>query len=684
MRAFIIRPFGVKQGIDFDRVVRDLIDPVLARLGVTGRDTLEVLKQGNIRIDMFQRLLTADLILADVSIHNANVFYELGIRHALRDKRTFLLSSALDAYPFDLQTDRYFRYDKDDPGASASTLLEALRQTLASEDQDSPVFRSLPDLQAQDRSQFLAVPRGFREEVELAEAHRQPGDLGLLAAEAEGFEWESEGQRVVGRAQFNLEAYHAARITWERIRRLDPLDREANTLLGTIYQRLGDLTRSDVALKRILDRKGLEPGARAEVHSLLGRNAKARWKSEWAGDKDEPLQVRRENALRSPYLEESYEAYARGFGNDLNHYYSGLNALAMLTIVLELAHALPEVWNERFEGATEAGSDLEARQAQKAKLAGAVELSLAAAHTRLKYARLQLNETRDLVSQDRPEEKTEFWVDISEADLGFLASKRPARVADGYRRALSGVPDFAIGAARDQLHMYESLDILTANVQAALAAIGRVPEGDEQPAPRAAATHRTLLFTGHMVDAPGRESPRFPPDKEGLARQAIRDAIEEEQRRPEGVALGIAGGASGGDILFHEVCAECGIPSQVLLALPGRQFIMESVAPAGGDWVERFARLTASLPVRVLADSKELPSWLAEKHGYNIWQRSNLWMLHNALVEGGENVSLIALWNGRAGDGPGGTGDLVMRARDAGARVIVLDSDSLFGLRAAD
>ncbi|HXO41618.1 MAG TPA: tetratricopeptide repeat-containing protein [Thermoanaerobaculia bacterium] len=683
MRAFIIRPFGVKQGIDFDRVVRDLIDPVLARLGVTGRDTLEILKQGNIRIDMFQRLLTADLILADVSIHNANVFYELGIRHALRDKRTFLLSSAQDAYPFDLQTDRYFRYDKDDPGASASTLLEALRQTLASEDQDSPVFRSLPDLQAQDRSQFLAVPRGFREEVELAAARRQPGDLGLLAAEAEGFEWESEGQRVVGRAQFNLKAYHAARITWEKIRRLDPLDREANSLLGTIYQRLGDLTQSDVALKRILDRKGLEPGARAEVHSLLGRNAKARWKNEWVGAKDEPLQARRENALRSPYLEESYEAYARGFGNDLNHYYSGLNALAMLTIVLELARALPEVWNERFERETEAGSDLEARQAQKEKLAGAVELSLAAAHTRLKYARLQLNETRDLISQDRPEEKTDFWVDISEADLSFLASKRPARVADGYRRALSGVPDFAIGAARDQLRMYESLDILSANVQAALAAIGLVPEGDEQPTPRAA-THRTLLFTGHMVDAPGRESPRFPPDKEGLARQAIRKAIEEEQGRPEGVALGIAGAASGGDILFHEVCGDLGIPSRVLLALPKSQFIMESVAPARGDWGERFDRLTASLPVRVLADSKELPSWLAEKRGYSIWQRSNLWMLHNALVEGGENVSLIALWNGKEGDGPGGTGDLVMRARDVGASVIVLNSDSLFGLRAAD
>jgi hypothetical protein len=664
MRAFIIRPFGVKQGIDFDRVVRELIDPVLTRLGVTGRDTLEVLRQGNIRIEMFQRLLTADLIVADVSIHNANVFYELGIRHALRDKRTFLLSSALDAYPFDLQTDRYFKYDKDDPGASAGVLLDALRQTLAAEDQDSPVFQSLPDLQAQDRSRFLAVPPDFRTEVELAAANRQPGDLGLLATEAEGFEWESEGQRIAGRAQFNLKAYQAARITWEKVRRLDPLDREANTLLGTIYQRLGDLAQSDVALKRILDRKELEPGTRAEVHSLLGRNAKARWRSEWSAGQDDPLQARREKALRSPFLEESYAAYARGFGDDLNHFYSGLNALAMLTVVLELARTLPEVWNERFERETEAASDLAARQAQREKLAGAVELSLAAAQARL-----------------RREEKSDYWVDISAADLGFLASKRPSRVADGYRRALAGVPDFAIGAVCDQLRMYERLDLLTANVQAALAAIEQASGGEERPAP-GVTTRRALLFTGHMVDAPGREKPRFPAGKEDLAREAIRQAIAGEQRRPGGVAFGIAGGASGGDILFHELCAELGIPSRVLLALPKSQFIQESVAPARGDWVERFDRLTESLPVRVLADSKQLPPWLAEKRDYGIWQRSNLWMLHNALVEGGENVSLIALWNGEQGDGPGGTGDLVMRAREAGARVIVLDSNSLFGLGA--
>src|ERR1044072_6564405 len=111
MRAFIVRPFGKKKDlrgneIDFDAVEKNLIDPALTRLGVTGRTTGERVIQGTIREDMIQLLLTADLVVAALSIHNANVFYELGIRHALRDRHTFVLRSDADRFSFDLQTDR--------------------------------------------------------------------------------------------------------------------------------------------------------------------------------------------------------------------------------------------------------------------------------------------------------------------------------------------------------------------------------------------------------------------------------------------------------------------------------------------------------------------------------------------------------------------------------------------------
>src|SRR4029453_8343318 len=167
MRAFIIRPFGTKQGIDFDTVERLLIDPALEILGVSGRTTLDILRQGNIRLDMFQRLLTADLVGADVSIYNANVFYELGIRHALRDKRTFLIRCERtdvdpDDVPFDLKTDRYLSYPLDAPASRLNDFVKALEQTIRSEAADSPVFMLLPELRAQPTSRFLPVPGDFR------------------------------------------------------------------------------------------------------------------------------------------------------------------------------------------------------------------------------------------------------------------------------------------------------------------------------------------------------------------------------------------------------------------------------------------------------------------------------------------------------------------------------------------
>jgi hypothetical protein len=89
--------------------------------------------------------------------------------------------------------------------------------------------------------------------------------------------------------------------------------------------------------------------------------------------------------------------------------------------------------------------------------------------------------------------------------------------------------------------------------------------------------------------------------------------------------------------------------------------------------------LIRSRQVRVLGDSTDLPAWLQEKPDYNIWQRNNLWNLHNALAAvGGENVTLIALWNCATGDGPGGTADMVNKARDRGAKTIILDTNKIF------
>lgn len=89
--AFVVMPFGRKQGrdgswIDFNSIYQDLIKPVLEEAGFELFRADEESVSGDILTDMFQELLLADLVLADLSIDNANVFYELGVRHALRKR----------------------------------------------------------------------------------------------------------------------------------------------------------------------------------------------------------------------------------------------------------------------------------------------------------------------------------------------------------------------------------------------------------------------------------------------------------------------------------------------------------------------------------------------------------------------------------------------------------------------
>ncbi len=201
-----------------------------------------------------------------------------------------------------------------------------------------------------------------------------------------------------------------------------------------------------------------------------------------------------------------------------------------------------------------------------------------------------------------------------------------------------------------------------------------------------------FLFTGHMIDNPGRQKPRFPAREEPVAASAIHDVIEKEiqriffapdtQHSPE--ILGITGGACGGDILFHEACEAHGIVSHMYLTFPKKMSIDISVRFAGQSWIDRFNNLYEKRTPEqrpVLAENEEQPAWLREKgENYSIWIRNNLWMLNNALVYGGKNVTLFALWDRKKGDGEGGTEDMVKKAESAGAKSIILDTNKLFNL----
>jgi hypothetical protein len=369
-----------------------------------------------------------------------------------------------------------------------------------------------------------------------------------------------------------------------------------------------------------------------------------------------PAEGRRALALRSPLLTQSLDAYFKGFRQDLNHFYSGLNALAMQTILVQLANALPDDWADRFASEDEAARRRTELEAERRLLAGAVEFSIDASKQALEQT-----------GQKDP------WVNVSGADYLFLMADRPGPAVHAYELALAGQPDFIGDSVRSQLRLYQELGLLSQKVDRVLAVLA--PETAAAASPPAP---RTILFTGHQIDAPGRKERRFPAEMEGAAREAIRAAVAREATGPGG-AVGIAGAASGGDILFHEVCLELGVPTRLLLALPPEVYVKESVAPGGPDWVHRFWAIHSRFSTApILARSKDLPGWLRHRHPYSIWQRNNLWMLFEALTAGARQLTVLALWNGQEGDGPGGTADMIQIAQGRGAETRVLDTKTIF------
>src|SRR5437773_9601347 len=110
LHVFVAMPFGKKAGIDFDRVYEDLIRPALEAEGLEVFRADEERAAGDIRADMFQELLLADLVVADLTIDNPNVWYELGVRHALRRRGVIQITCRREHVPFDVYTDRSLSY----------------------------------------------------------------------------------------------------------------------------------------------------------------------------------------------------------------------------------------------------------------------------------------------------------------------------------------------------------------------------------------------------------------------------------------------------------------------------------------------------------------------------------------------------------------------------------------------
>jgi hypothetical protein len=183
----------------------------------------------------------------------------------------------------------------------------------------------------------------------------------------------------------------------------------------------------------------------------------------------------------------------------------------------------------------------------------------------------------------------------------------------------------------------------------------------------------SLVFTGHMVDLPGRKIPRFPPEiVEAVKGELARRISYQVGARDKKDVKGFASLARGGDILFHEVCRESGIETVVVLPFAPSEFLATSVeGTIVGNWPQRFRRIwdTTTPEARYALGLPQSDSAYAD---------CNDRLLDLARAYG--SVQLIAVWNGGDGDGVGGTGHFVDRVkRESGREPDVIDPKQFIG-----
>ncbi len=152
--CFVIMGFGKKtsllhkKGIDLDFVYNNIIKPAVAQTEFVAIRADEVSGNSLIGRKMFLRLVTADLVIADITCLNANAMYELGVRHALRPYSTIIIKDDLTDFPFDIFDVPYIKYSSKLTSNSISNTISILSQRIndIKEELDSPFFSYMSEI----------------------------------------------------------------------------------------------------------------------------------------------------------------------------------------------------------------------------------------------------------------------------------------------------------------------------------------------------------------------------------------------------------------------------------------------------------------------------------------------------------------------------------------------------------
>ena len=320
--CFVIMGFGEKTDfqsnpqrvLNLNRTYEDIIKPVVKEAGHTCVRADEIIHSTVIDKPMYDNLLSADLVIADLSTANVNAVYELGVRHALRPQRTIVLAENNFSFPFDLNHLSILKYEhlgKEIGFTEVMRVREKLKEKITalmdSPEPDSPVFLFIPSLQAASLPPAQAI----------AAAGPPAPSSEPMDREQKSFAELLVSFRTAKAAVSEDDDWALPLALLKRLKAMQPDDPYILQQMALATYKFGkpDTTASLVKAKNILSALAPQTSSDAETVGLWGAIHKRLWGA---------TQNRED-------LDESVKAYARGYYIK-NDYYNGINYAFMLDV----------------------------------------------------------------------------------------------------------------------------------------------------------------------------------------------------------------------------------------------------------------------------------------------------------------------------------------------------------------
>ncbi len=645
--------------VDFDAVYLQLFKPALEAAGLQPFRADDEEAAGDILKDMFAELVTADFVLADISILNANVFYELGIRHTVGPRGVICVHAGWAERPFDVAPQRTFKYHgqlfradlahdaawQQALAAEVPRLADTLRKAVAADrtSEGSPVYASLPNLQPIDASRIgtarfkhhQAQSDEWNQRVTIAGKEGRAEDILTLAGDVPSPYYRRKLLLQSGETLVALGRFPAAQEIFRGLSgEFESSDSSGEVRvkcqLALIANRLGRRREAGEKLTQMAESHPNHP----DVPGLLGRVYKDMWRTTFAelAKPEERLRAAMKNAI---IARRSLDTYQAAFRHDFNRFYHGVNVITLAKLLDHVSRA-----NQRSSKAEI--PDLE-------QIEVVVRLAAKAA-------------------LEKPDEN--IWARATLGELA-LASGQAGEALEQYEQAAAD-PDlswFGVRSMYDQVQLFHQLGYQS---EAAAPVAAMLLARCDEIGHSGQRYDKVVIGSGHMIDCPERTPARFPPEQEAAVRAAIAKRLDAWKIASGDLA--ICGAARGADILFAEECAKRGARIRLLIAKEIDAFVESSVRLPDSDWSDRFYALCEKSEVAIQPDRLGRPP-----EGVSPYARNNRWIVNTARAEGGSSQRIHALivWDQRASDGRGGAEHFAQIVGPYAGSVVIVNPDPI-------